>query len=45
VVVSAVVIRKQFRALNGHVFCVWKFEGKLQMQVVAISFLDVWNLL
>jgi len=31
--------------LNGYIFCVSKFEGKLPTQVVAISFLDLWNLL
>jgi len=32
-------------ALNGHISCVVKFEGKLQTQVVGISFLDLWNVL
>jgi hypothetical protein len=35
----------EFRALNGHIFCVCESKGDLQSQVVAISFLDLWNLL
>jgi hypothetical protein len=35
----------QFRAFGGHILSVSKFEGKVQTQVVAISFLGLWNLL
>jgi type II secretory pathway component PulM len=31
----------KFRALGGHIFCVSVSEGKVQTQIVAISFLDL----
>jgi len=42
---SAVVTRIQFHALNRHVSFVSENGCKLHKHVVAVSFLDLWNLL